>query len=112
MSFTKMIVSLVIYCAFFASAVFGSRLSPVVSIDESTGEYAVILDNEKWFSSSEVYLRANNRLYSTEDKSLQFQHVSRSTGQDNLGRFVASTLTYSNDADKLSMKGVIKQYEE
>ena len=107
-----MISYLLIGIACFLSFAVGSFVKPTIEVDASTGKYTITIDEETWFSSNEVYLHANSKLYSTGDNTLQFQSVKRTGGNDNFGLYVASTITWANKADNIVMKGMIKEYNE
>ncbi len=66
-----------------------------VLIDQNGG-YNITINNEIWLRSSRTAIYADDRWYSTEDKSLSFVGITTAQGTDpNLGNWNETKLTYN-----------------
>ena len=62
---------------------------------DSYGDYNITINNQLWLRSSRTAIYADDRWYSTEDKSLSFVSITTAEGTDpNLGRWNETKVTY------------------
>lgn len=102
----------VCHLLFFALCSVGAaaRLQLDVQVDHLTGHFVVNVNQRRWFGSGEVFLRANNELYSSRDSSLSLTGVSASPGRDGVGSFDMTEMTWQTRSG-VTMKTNIKEYE-
>ncbi|CAF1142844.1 unnamed protein product [Brachionus calyciflorus] len=66
----------------------------------TNGSYALSINNKTWLSSSpKTFLRANNRMYSTLDRSLKLEQTNADSGYDQLGQYETFNFIYSLSDD-------------
>ena len=99
---------------FLFSYLYIVKCSPVenleVSIDDSTGGFKIYLSNKLWFNSADVWFRANEKWYSTQDGSLKLAGTSKSTGRLDWGPMDIYMFTWtSNDKMQFTTYTVVFQ---
>lgn len=80
------------------------------NVNDRTGGYEVFINGKLWFrSNGTVSLRANNTLYSTEDRTLRLKNITKTQGTDNLSFYTTHTFDYGKPGeDDILLKASMK----
>lgn len=89
---------------------FDSTVQVAVNTDETTGEFHIFVNGNRWFSSGSVFFRANGNLYSTADRSLLLTETTHSEGRDVLGTYKESLFSYQNERGQILLAS-LKLYQ-
>lgn len=100
---------------FYAVVVFLSLINRgsahvVLTVDNLSGDFEVTVDDALWFQSGPVTVMSNGILYSTNDKTLLFQRVLKSSGLDNIGEYLMSRIEWSTFSGGTMFIGNIREY--
>ena len=76
-----------------------------------SGGFTIQVDDKQWFSSSSVFFRAEGKVFSTSDSTLQFIGARKSFGNDQLGKFEKYSLEWRSSCETYSFFGNIFEYE-
>lgn len=82
------------FVVFLLFLILGCRCDVQILIDRN-GDYNITINNQLWLRSSRTAIYADDRWYSTEDKSLSLVGITTAEGTDpNLGRWNETKVTY------------------
>jgi hypothetical protein len=84
------------------------RMACTLSVDTATGAYAVLIGGEAWLHSAPTRFHASGLWFSSHDKSLVLKGSAREVGEDGIGRYNATALTWAGGSTQYQT--VFRQY--
>lgn len=77
------------------------------------GRYELIVKNQTWLKSANIFIRSEFEQYNTDSKSLHLQSINQLIGSDILGTWRATSFQYSynNKSGKIVMECRITKYD-
>lgn len=79
-----------------------------ISVDVSTGGYSVLIGGDAWLHSAPTRFHANGKWFSSHDSTLLLKSSATEDGEDGIGRFNSTTLTWTAGSTKFET--VFRQY--